>query len=367
MKKYINSIVSVFFIFFSIVFLQAGKGSSKACFSNGKGNIGGTLVSLINKAEKEVRVVSPQISYVPIFEALGDSGDRGVDTKLYVSDRPKSNRVKAQLRKVKKKGVQVYEVEGLHAKGTLTDKKITWGSENMSDKSQSGNKEIMVRTKDDEGYLKQSRALFDSLEACNSPKSSKKRKHNSPQPSKERKIVKITPEGRKVFGSREHHLNKSKARRVLKFVEEQVSENTEEKDFENFLYFTSMTFDNEDFVESIEEVLKKCSKENRPNVKCMFDKSALKHLDLLDRIKIARKDHIRIYILDGSFNLQHRKTMVRFLNGEWLGIISTGNLANQSDMDFNVDSYHKGDEKLCKQICEEFDKLIPECTEYTGS
>ncbi len=313
-----------------------------------------------------VGLESPFFSDKGIVKSLSNAAQRGANVVVKLA-----SRAKADQEKLENAGVRVKEVPGLHAKRCLisdynpetkrqklvgkengpSNTSVYIGSDNWSFFSGFRPAETMVKTENDEDYFKQNYELFKSPVRANVKK----------------KVLGTTPKIRKAIGSRDFELNKSKSERLGKLAENPGAGNSVD--------IASMTFDNDDVVSQLEHVYKKCGDDNRPKTRLILDRSALKHTDLLDRVKEAGGSDASIHIfnVDGSkriFNkfpeIQHAKTITREHNGEQLSIVSTGNLANRSDTDLNIDSYHPGDKHLFDQIRNFNDTLVGQCTEYVS-
>lgn len=171
--------------------------------------------------------------------------------------------------------------------------------------------------------------------------------------------LKETPLKRKITSSMNVDSNQSKAARIST-----LSLGSDQNDM---LDITSLTFNVQSIVSAVQEV-----KKIRPGlpVRCIFDRLALTHPDLLDELE-ASGAQVHIYNPDaeqkvwGKFPvLQHRKTILRRMNGNTLAIVSTGNLTSQSNNEINHDSWHPMDPKMFDIYKQAHDALIEECELY---
>ncbi len=317
----------------------------------------------------EIRFESPFFSDRDVVEALSNAARRGVDVSVHISSRSGAN-----IHKMLQAGVKVKVIGGLHAKrcmiiqrplrkrkvgdilknienGAEPETRVAVGSDNFTFCSRF-NKEMMVVTRDDLAFYEAHRELFMT------PPSGGK--------AKRRRVVVDTPEKPMPVGSRDVFMNASKALRLMKLAESDAPGDS--------IDIASMTFDNEDIVEAIERVYT-VRKKNRPKFRLILDRTALRHKDLLDRIKRAGGSDVSIYIYNEDASkrtsgryvqLQHTKTITRSCGDDRLVIVSTGNLTDHSDSDFNVDAYYPGDVRLFDDIRVYNDSLVTECALYTG-
>jgi hypothetical protein len=310
---------------------------------------------------------TPFFSSKPIQNALiKASTKRAIDIVVHFA-----SRAKADQDKLKKAGIKVKVLQGLHAKRLLCKDKVVdkiegdgedavihykdrfaaiLGSDNMTTFSKF-HREMLLKKTGDADYYEEHRQEFDNAEV-------------PAVISKE--LVGDTPKKAHVVSSRTHNLNASKGKRLETLLTDPDSANSAD--------ITSMTFDSNEFVASIERVFAGTSVDKHPTLRLFLDKDALRHTDLLNRIKVAGGDKAKIYIFNEDkkrkiFNkfpqLQHSKTLIRCgSKRSKLSIVSTGNLADRSDTDLNYDSYHPNDEFLYDAIHTANDKLVDECTEY---
>jgi hypothetical protein len=351
---------------FSLFFLYCISTQLVAMDGTGTATIFDNRSEQIQKTIKDVQkggsiyLETPFFSDDKIQKDLIKAAEKGVDVELQVA-----SRAKADIEKLQKSGIKVTIVPNLHAKRLLCEDEKTnaetgekskrfsvfVGSDNLTVFSKF-HKEMLLKNTGDKDYYMQHRAVGSHNNACDV-----------------KSILKNTPKKTKVYSSKEYDLNDSKAERIKRLFED-----THEGDCADI---TSMTFDSEDFVKIVEESFAQCDEaDTKPTLRLIFDKSALKHKDLLHRIKKSAGDNAKIYIFnkDGSkkiFNkfptLQHRKVITRQHNKKKLAVVSTGNLANKSNEDFNIDSYHPNDATLYDAIQASNDELVKECDEYTLS
>lgn len=362
MRTWIPTFVGlVFASCFSLWGMDSSDSSSSRLVAAGRS---ATIVDAIDDIGKGgfVGLETPFLSDNKVCDALIRAQQRGAQVKVHLGNRAKANR-----EKLLRAGVAVKELPDLHAKRCListqapenVDKEneaensqscVFVGSDNLSYCSRF-HKEIMVETKRSASYFGQHFASFESPE-----KQSKKRS---------REVMEVTPVSQKAVDTRTHCINRSKAQRILSLAENSKGDDS--------IDITSMTFDDTDIVEAVEEVYKKCERGPRPKMRFVLDGTALKHSDLLDRLKHAGRDDVLIYIFNADRSkrvfqkfpeLQHTKTITRKRDGKQLSIISTGNLTNRSDQDFNIDSYHPDDSRLFRDLRSFNDDLVEECTEY---
>lgn len=357
----------LFFILFlsCIVQLVAMDGNGTSVIFDGRERAVRQTIQAVQNGGA-IRLETPFFSSTEVQKDLMNAKERGVDVFLHLASGSKVDQ-----EKLKKAGIKVKIVPGLHAKrvlcedadqdkenrepNTFTKKRkrsvVYFGSDNLT-KVSPFQREMWLVSKNSPEYFQQHVNAFDEEQ-----KSAKK--------GSEKKVVEVTPLKPKVYGSGAFDLNLSKGKRLEKLFTE--------ADNQNSVDINSMTFDSDEFVSSIEKVFEKCGKDKQPAMRFFLDKSALKHKDLLNRVKKVGGDKAKVYIFNedkkqlvfGKFpQLQHRKSIVRDTKKGPLAIVSTGNLANRSNVEINYDSYHPGDQGLYDAIRAANDKLLLECEEY---
>ena len=301
------------------------------------------VIEAINQAEKYIKLATPFFSDLKAQKALIAAHERGVDVDVKIAS-------KAKVDPLLKAGIAVEIVPGLHAKTIITDKVALVGSDNLSSISSARQTELLLQTTRKQGpkYHKRSIARFERIGI------SPRNRGKTPK--------KATPKRHTVHRGHTGY----KANRLDKFVDFPSAGNRVD--------IASMTFDSDRFVSQVEKVYAEVPFYQRPVMRFFLDKSALKHPDLLARIKKAGEDDVKIYIFnaDGSKkiwkkfpDIMHQKYVARMLVGndgtqQKYAVISTGNLTNQSDLDINIDSHHPGDAAL-------YDGLIARGNMYAAS
>lgn len=349
-------------------------------FAGGLQDEGRTTFIFENRAQEIVKEIeslsdgqinfeTPFFSDKEIVKSLCDAAERGIEVVVRTT-----SRAKADLDKLRNANVTVKIVPNLHAKRVVLIEKenaengqgkqvVFEGSDNLSVFSLF-HKEVMAKTEGDSEYAQRHKDFF-----------------ASPQPSKKRKMVEVTPQKRGVFSSNTHDLNCLLAGRIRTLADRQTPGNS--------MDIESMTFDSEEVVKAIEDVYTRCDKENRPRIRLFLDRTAKAHQNLLDRMKNAGEDDLQIFIYneDGSEKifgkvpkLQHRKGSERIIRQpdgqiEVVRSCNTANLTRRSALqDFNTSSIHRlvypGDAdaiSLFGPVKKFNDELALESTEYQGS
>jgi len=278
-----------------------------------------------------------------IQKALVAAHERGVTVEVKVAP-------SAKIDLLHKAGITVEVIPGLHAKMIITDKSVLIGSDNLSCVSAARETELLLQTEKEQEPKHYQKAVERFRGIGRSPR----RRRATPK--------KGTP--RQATVKRGH--TGEKADRFQRLVSDPSSENRVD--------VGSMTFDSDRIVSQVEQVYAQSPSDQRPFMRFFLDRSALKHLGLLDRLKQAGGDDLEIYIFNaqgtekiwGKFtDIMHKKYIARkIVNADGTEqkyvIISTGNLADRSDLDINFDSHHSGDSAL-------YDDLIARGDDYAAS
>ncbi len=293
-----------------------------------------------------------------IIDALVAAKNRGVRVECWVGSGAKENK----LQKLKRAGIPIQEIKDLHTKRYIMSEKdmeaagngtnpgkctIYVGSHNNSYVAPN-HYEDMVSYHDQEAFIK---AYWEQqLQGAADD--------DADTTTKKAPLFK-TPGKRSMTSTRDVDSNQSKAERILTL---NTSSNASD-----MLDITSLTFNEESIVNAVQEV-----KKSRPSlpIRCIFDRLALTNGHLLDRLQEAGAQ-VHIYNPDaaekvfGKFPaLQHRKTILRRLNGDPLTVVSTGNLTSNSNNELNHDSWHPMDPKMFDTYKNAHDELIKECESY---
>ena len=314
-------------------------------------------------AQGYVGIDNPYLTNPQIIRALVAASKRNVTVNASVGRGTKASTIK-QLTDAK---VKVNIKPDLHAKRCLIshqdpkdiqkNKGATTvcsfaGSYNFSNISW-GHHEAMVKSNDIEDFVAHYNDQQDLF-------------NNTVVDKENASPVKQTPKKKTVYNSFTKNLNESKSCRIKKMLEELQPEDR--------LDITSMTYDTQDITAALEAVANNAYQKKFDGVIRLFlDSSAVKHTDLLDRLHAAG---IKIFIYNHDhsakiFNkfpkLQHTKLLARYraaASVKHLVVVSTGNLAQQSNREYNVDSYYPGDEQLYKRVVEFCNELEKNCTPY---
>jgi hypothetical protein len=374
---YLRFIVGMQVLAITTTFCSEPPGSSKSpielLFSK-DGSINARLIADINKvpAGGYVGLENPFLMDKKFIEALVNAAKRKVEVQANLGRGTKNATIEA----LKKAGVHVHTLSDVHAKRLVAinqnpniicvkgdkadDAKDTQatgvvyiGSHNYSNISWA-HQEMMVKDTSKESMD----AHYKEQQALATGKLDKKLAVRSP--------IRITPKKQVSLNSREKELGAGKVNRIKSLLENMHPNDT--------LDITSMTFDAQDITDALEAVAHK-AKETKITacLRLILDASALKHRDLLDVLHAAG---IKVFIYNqdkgekifGRFpKLQHTKLFVRYRHTQdpkHLVIVSTGNCANRSNEEFNVDAYYPGDEKMYKEMRSFIDTLQTLCVPY---
>lgn len=173
--------------------------------------------------------------------------------------------------------------------------------------------------------------------------------------------IKKSPAKPTVMNSNEKMLSEGKKRRIEKLLE-----NLNDEDC---IDITSMTFDTKNITDALIDIETKAKEQKKnPQLRLLLDSSALKHRDLLNPlhtagIKIFIYNHDQSEKIWNKFpTLQHTKLFARYKkdSDSHLVIVSTGNCAQRSDQEYNIDMYYPNNKKLYDTVrayCDDLQKL----------
>ncbi len=324
----------------------------------------GDITDAMNKVPSGgyVGIENPFLSNATFIKALKELPGKGVKTVVNLGGR--SKKIEKQL---SESGVEVHVIPNLHAKRCIiADKEpdkenvpescsVFVGSHNMSNLAPN-HEEIMIRQDNDPDWFMQHYGdhctLVNAVEGDDSDDEYDVQVKKDP--------VKTTPAYAKIFNSNKTDLNNSKVARIKKL---ETSEHQGD-----CIDLTSMTFDSKEITDILEQVKNK--RKDNLAVRLIFDRSALKHEDLLGQL---HKAGVRIFIVNHEGKekiwnkfpkLQHTKILLRKCDGQCLVIVSTGNLTQQSNRDINVDAYYPNNEQLFDEIKAYVDELEKSAVAY---
>lgn len=309
----------------------------------------GAVIQQINEAEEFVNLASPFFSDPKIQKALIAAHERGVDVLVKVGSR-------AKIDSLLKANIKVEVISGLHAKTIITDKCALIGSDNLSCLSAAREAELLLQTDKEQAPRYHKKGINRFKRMGLSPKG------RGLTPKKKTPIRHTMRRGHTGY----------KAMRLQRFVLEPSAANR--------IDVGSMTFNSDRFVSQVEQTYANSPSGQRPFMRFFLDRSALKHSDLLARMKKAGGDDLDIYIFNAEGSqkiwdkypdIMHKKYIARKIvdadgKDQKYVIISTGNLAGQSDLDINIDSHHPGDSALYDELIAQGDIYAssPEWTKY---